>query len=76
MDTWMQFESGEAEYLARIRGEGEQQRQRRVPRSDARRSRAVRTALAAALVALAERIAPVARELPAQDAPLASVTQP
>ena len=75
MDTWMQFESGEAEYLARIRGEGEQQRQRRVPRSEARASRTVRTALAAALVALAGRIAPAACELSRQDAPLAGATQ-
>ena len=75
MDTWMQFEHGEAEYLARIRGEGEQQRQRRVPRSDVRRDHTVRTALAAALVALAQRIAPAAGEQSAQDAPLASATQ-
>ena len=72
METWMVFEAAEAEYLERIRDLAEQ---RRVPRSDARPSRALRTALAAALVALAERIAPVARELPAQDAPLASTTQ-
>ena len=75
MDTWMTFESGEAEYLARIRGQSEQQRQRRVPSSHARPSRAVRTALAVAHVALAQRIAPAARELPAQDAPLASATR-
>ena len=75
MDTWTTFESGEAEYLARIRGEGEQQRQRRAPRSDVRRDHTVRTALAAVLVALAQRIVPAARELPAQDAPLARATQ-
>ncbi len=72
METWMVFEAAEAEYLQRIRGLAEQ---RRVPRSDARPSRAVRTALAATLVVLAEWIAPAARELPAQDAPLASATQ-
>ena len=75
MDTWMQFESGEADYLARIRGEAEQQRQRRVPRSEARASQRVRTALAAALVALAQRVAPTARELPAQEAVLTGATQ-
>ena len=72
METWMVFEAAEAEYLERIRGLAEQ---RRVPRSAVQRSRAVRTALATALVALAGRIAPAARELPAQDAPLASATQ-
>ena len=70
MDSWMQFESGEAEYLARIRGEGEQQRQRRMPRSDTGRRHPARTALAAALVALAARIAPPVRETPAREAPL------
>ncbi len=72
METWMVFEAAEAEYEERIRGLVEQ---RRVPRSEARASRVVRTALAAGFVALAQRIAPVARELPAQDAPLASTTQ-
>ena len=72
METWMVFEAAEAEYLGRIRGLVEQ---RRVPRSEARPSRAMRTALAAALVALAERIAPATRELPVQDTPLASATQ-
>ena len=70
MDSWMQFESGEAEYLARIRGEGEQQRQRGMPRFDTGRSHPVRTALAAALVALAARIAPPMREMAAREAPL------
>ena len=73
MESWMVFEAAEAEYLERIRGLAEQQR---APRSEARPSRAVRTALAAALVALAGRIAPAARELSAQDATLASATQP
>ena len=72
METWMVFEAAEAEYLGRIRGRAEQ---RHVPRSEARPSRAVRMALAAALVALAQRIAPAARELSPQDAPLASATQ-
>jgi hypothetical protein len=64
MDSWMQFESGEAEYLARIRGEAEQQRPQRVPRPLARPSRTVRAALATALVALSARIAPPVRETP------------
>ena len=73
METWMVLEAAEAKYLERIRGLAEQ---RRVPRSEARPSRAVRPALAAALVALAEQITPATRELPVQDALLASATQP
>ena len=73
METWMVFEATEAEYLERIRGLAEQ---RRVPRSAAGPNRAVRQALAAALVALAGRIASPSRHLPAQDAALTSATQP
>ena len=72
METWMVFKAAEAEYLERIRDLAEQ---RRVPRSHARPSRRVRTTLAAVLVALAERIAPAAREAPAQEAPLPSATR-
>ena len=74
MDGWLQFECGEAEYLARIRGEDEQQRPRRVRRADARSSRGLRTALVASLVALVARDAPAARERPEQDTPLAGTT--
>ena len=62
MDTWMAFESGEAEYLERIRYRGQQQpKQLRQP--DRHPGRALRSAVATALVALASRIAPTLPEL-------------
>ncbi len=57
METWMAFESGEAEYLERIRYRGQQQQPERRP------ARALRSAVAMALVTLASRIAPALPEL-------------
>ncbi len=64
MDTWMLFESGEAEYLQRIRYQGKQSQQ-----PERRPARALRSAVATALVALASRIAPALPELSPREAP-------
>ena len=58
MDTWMLFESGEVEYLERIRYRGQQPQQ-----PERRPARGLRPAVAAALVALASKIAPGLPEL-------------
>ena len=65
METWMAFESGEAEYLERIRYRGEQPQ----PRPERRPARALRSAVATALVTLASRIAPGLPELSPTEAP-------
>ena len=59
MDTWMLFESGEVEYLQRIRYRGQQPQ----PRPERRAARELRSTVATALVALASRIAPGLPEL-------------
>ncbi len=59
----MAFESGEAEYLERIRYRGQQQQPERRP------ARGLRPAVAAALVALASKIAPALPELSPREAP-------
>ena len=62
MDSWMAFESGEAQYLERIRYRGQQQpKQLRQPNRHP--GRALRSAVATAVVALAGRIAPSLPEL-------------
>ena len=63
METWMAFESGEAEYLERIRYRGQQQ-----PQPERRPTRALRSAVATALVALASKIAPALPELSPREA--------
>ena len=65
METWMAFESSEAEYLERIRYRGQQSQ----PRPERRPARALRSAAATALVALASRIAPTLPELSPREAP-------
>jgi hypothetical protein len=59
----MAFESSEAEYLERIRYRGQQQQPERHP------ARALRSAVATALVALASKIAPALPELSSREAP-------
>ncbi len=61
----MAFESGEAEYLERIRYRGQQPQ----PRPERRPDRALRSVLATALVALASRIAPTLPGLSPREAP-------
>ena len=67
MDTWMAFESGEAEYLARIRYRGQQPKQPRQPERCP--ARGPRSAVATALVALASKLAPALPELSPREAP-------
>jgi hypothetical protein len=71
METWMAFESGEAEYLERIRYRGQQHQQ-----PERRPARALRSAVATALVALASRIAPALPELSPTEAPPIRAPQP
>ncbi len=72
MDTWMAFESGEAEYLERIRYRGQQPQ----PRPERRPAPRLRFVVAATLVALASKIAPALPELSPREAPPIRAPQP
>ena len=73
MDTWMLFESGEAEYLQRIRNENRSPLQRQTGGREP--GRLLRERLAAALVALARRLAPAMPTRPSTDIAPARIPQ-